>query len=537
MTAPIFMASPPEVWSILLSSGPGPGALQAAAASWQALSTEYAEVSAELTTLLGDVEAAAWEGPSAAAYGAAHLPFLAWLTEASGKSAVAAAQHEVAASSYMAALAAMPTMAELTANHVVHGVLLATNFFGINTIPIAVNEADYLRMWAQAAATMTAYHAVNTAAVTATPQTAPAPMVMKTDMDGMGGGSSGPTPADNGGKPLMWWMMKDHVPQSLDDWYHALFPPQFNPLDPNSFQGMYPNLETFLPRIGTMFSAYSGNPAQLAQAMFFLGAQFIVHRTLFLTWIVLNNPAMLGTFITANPIYSAGLAAIPMVAAPVAAAPAAGLTGLAGLGAITPAPPAVAAPPMAPMPPGPAPSPPPAMPSAPATAVTPPPSAPVLPSTAPPPPGPPPAPVLGPESTMAAHNAIYPYLATAVSARSRDAQRRRKPAPGAEEAEQEAPAATVQHAEERQRRRRRKKMTMVGRGYEYMDLEPGPDEGPPGGPRVVLSGVGAQNVGFAGTAAAAAAPAGLTAVVDDTATGPHRMPMMPGSWQGATPPE
>ena len=535
MTAPIFMASPPEVWSTLLSSGPGPGALQAAASSWQALSIEYAEVSAELTTLLGDVEAAAWQGPSAAAYGAAHMPFLAWLTEASGKSAAAAARHEVAASAYVGALAAMPTMAELTTNHVVHGVLLATNFFGINTIPIAVNEADYLRMWAQAAATMTTYHAVSTTAVATTPQTTAAPMIMKADMDRMSSAAGDPA---NGGKPPMYWMMGDHIPQSLEDWYHALFPPQFNPFDPGSFGKMSPNLVKFLPRIGEMFTAYSGNPAQLVEAMFFLGAQFIVHRTLFLTWIVLNNPAMFGTFITANPIYSAGLAAIPLVAAPAVAAPAAGLAGLAGLGSITPVPPVVAAPPMAPMPPpGSAPSPPPTMPSAPATPATPPPSAPAVPSTAPPPSGPPPAPVLGPESTMAAHNAIYPYLATAVSSRSGEVERRRKPAPSSQEAEREASAATAQHAQDRQRRRRRKKMTMVGRGYEYMDLEPEPDEGSPGGARVVASGLGAANVGFAGTAGAVTAPAGLTSVVDDTSTSAHRMPMMPGSWQGTTPPE
>jgi PPE-repeat protein len=175
MTAPVWMASPPEVHSALLSSGPGPGSLLAAADAWSSLSTAYADVAEELSDILAAVQAGAWQGPSAERYVAAHVPYLAWLARASAKSAAEATQHETAATAYTAALAAMPTLPELAVNHVVHGVLLATNFFGINTIPIALNEADYVRMWIQAATTMTSYQAVAAGAVAAAPQTDPAP--------------------------------------------------------------------------------------------------------------------------------------------------------------------------------------------------------------------------------------------------------------------------------------------------------------------------------------------------------------------------
>lgn len=173
-----FFGAPPEAHAALLSSGPGPAGLLAAGYAWTALHGEYAGVAAELRALLSAVGASCWEGPSADRYVQSHQPYLAWLDQAAADAAVTAQSHYDVAAAFAAALAAMPTLAELALNHATHGLLIGTNFFGVNTIPIALNEADYARMWIQAAETMTVYDAVTSAIVQATPQTPPPPFIL-----------------------------------------------------------------------------------------------------------------------------------------------------------------------------------------------------------------------------------------------------------------------------------------------------------------------------------------------------------------------
>ncbi|OBF82679.1 hypothetical protein A5791_04420, partial [Mycobacterium sp. 852002-51163_SCH5372311] len=459
--------------------------LLAAAGAWSSLSATYAAVAAELSALLGAVEGGSWEGPTAARYAAAHAPYLAWLMRASVNSAGMAAQHETAAAAYTAALAAMPTLPELAANHAVHAVLVATNFFGINTIPIALNEADYTRMWVQAATTMTTYQAVSGAAVAAAPRTDAAPQIMHGDAAGDGGDDSGGIIDNDGGNPreASWWI--NRITEITDTLGRDLA--EF-PSDPAAA------LQQILNDIPLLIADEIGHLFEAIQA-------FLPE----LTALAVSSPLLLSPAFLGGLAALSGLAAVQPAAVPEATTPLPEVTNLPAISASSaPSPVALASQGTAPT-----------SVSTPATAHTLTTTVATVPTT---PTGPPPPP--------------YPYLVGgpfmgAGTGMSSSAQRKaREPEITA------AAAASGASAREKERARRRRRAAMNeherGHRHEFLDLDS--DVEPP--PSTVASDQSGGTLGFTGTARkAAGAAAGLTTLTDDGFGGGPKVPMIPGTWE------
>lgn len=152
-------AMPPELNTARLMAGAGPAPMLAAAMGWEALAAALDAQAVELTARLSSLGEAWTGGSSDKAIGAAK-PMVTWLQTASTQAKTRAMQATAQAAAYTQAMATTPSLPEIFANHITHAVLTATNFFGINTVPIAFTEMDYfIRMWNQAALAMDVYQA------------------------------------------------------------------------------------------------------------------------------------------------------------------------------------------------------------------------------------------------------------------------------------------------------------------------------------------------------------------------------------------
>jgi PPE-repeat protein len=552
MTAPIFMAAPPEVHSTLLSSGPGPGSLLAAAQAWNSLSATYTETADELTAVLEAVQAGTWDGPSSEAYVAAHVPYLAWLTQASADSAATAAQQEVAATAYTTALAAMPTLPELAANHVTHGVLLATNFLGLNTIPIALNEADYARMWVQAATVMGTYQTIAGAAVAASPQTTPAPQVVKANSAASTADSTSTLPPDTEQQWMDWLQQIGYT-----DFYNNVLQPLIDALNNDPyFVSLLSGIDPYLTAVGNPLAFLSpfniafalGYPLDIGSYVAFLSETFSFIGADLTAAFASGNPFAIGVTLVLGTVEAVGTiitdtiallktllesvvvlipAVLPLLTlplAPLALAPVAGFAGLAGLAGLAAIPPLPIPPLPMPLamaaPPGPTPVPTPAPAPAPAPAQV------VTSAPAHTPPPPPPTPAGPPLATMQG----YLYMVGILSASARRAASQAAKAKEAQPAEgTENPAVAAAPKKTPGGRRRRSTVERVGRGHEYLDLD---DE-----PIAYPSTHGAGPLGFSGTETkvSAGAAAGLATLAEDDFGSAPRMPMMPSTWGNDSP--
>lgn len=488
----------------------------AAAHAWQGLSAEYAEAAQEVAGLLAAMCPGLWAGAAAESCAAAHAPYVAWLLQISATSAAAAAHHETAVAAYFTALATMPTLAELAANRAAHVALVATNFFGINTVPIAVNEADYARMWVQAAATMTTYQTSSAAAVASTPQPVAAPPIV-----------AQPAASLDPGRALI----KALAP-ILESF--GINPLIRNPLVSNPLTTL---ISEILENFGIYWDSGAGilnglgyeEYADATQPMWYLARGLeLIGDTMqmtqnptqalqyFLALSILDWPthiAQLGTAITQSPLLLAAAGGVMLMPA----ATAGGFAGLAGLAA---APTPVAAPVPQPVPtsldlpaagmststtsfasaPTSAPTP------APAPTATPAGSAPLTPSTAGP--GFTPPYVIGPPGIG---------FGTGMASGASASAKRKLPEP-----DTDAVAANSQAANRRQARaRQRKRTTERHYGDEFMDMDINVE------PDLDSPGASTQGAGQLGSSGAA----GLTTLTSDKFGDVSRVPLVPSSWR------
>jgi PPE-repeat protein len=156
VTSPHFAWLPPEVNSALISSGPGPGPLLAAAEAWDGLAGELASSASSFSSVTADLASGSWQGASSTAMMSVASKYVSWLSAAAAQAEEVSHQASAIATAFEVALSATVQPAVVAANRAL-------------VSAIADFEAAYEQMWASDVAAMFGYHADASAAVAKLP--------------------------------------------------------------------------------------------------------------------------------------------------------------------------------------------------------------------------------------------------------------------------------------------------------------------------------------------------------------------------------
>jgi PPE-repeat protein len=135
--------------------------MMAAAAGWDATSAELAMAASGYNSVISELLGGPWMGAAAQRMLAAVVPYMTWLSTMAADTEQTAIQARGAAAAFEAAFMATVPPPVIAANRALLATLIATNFFGQNSMAIAATEGQYLEMWAVDAVTMYTYAAAS----------------------------------------------------------------------------------------------------------------------------------------------------------------------------------------------------------------------------------------------------------------------------------------------------------------------------------------------------------------------------------------
>jgi PPE-repeat protein len=164
-----FASLPPEINSVLMYSGAGPGPMLTASSAWGGLSAELHNMASAYESVIAALTDGSWLGPAAASMAASSQAQVEWLVGTAVQAEQVAAQAAAAVGAYEAAFIATVPPPEIAVNRTLLMELVASNILGQNTAGIMATEAQYAEMWAQDAAAMYGYAGASSAASTLAP--------------------------------------------------------------------------------------------------------------------------------------------------------------------------------------------------------------------------------------------------------------------------------------------------------------------------------------------------------------------------------